>query len=311
MSEQALVDTIELELRQARAASARLFLAPGNYGLDYLAQRGWAGWGIPTVKCSNFLGEALDIALSLGFQQVVLVGHAGKLVKLAGGVFQTHSRYADCRSELFCAHAALCGADAQTCRALMDAATVDACLACLDEAGLRPAVLASPAARHPAPAGPPRRGRPVRGLDSLFECLWGTRANRDRKGGYTGMGNGILYGVSVGPGDPELLTLKAARVLARCAVVAAPQTPAGGMLALDIARQAVDLSAKRILPLRFAMSRDAQTREAAHRAADTGPARGAGRGRRRGPAQPRGRHGVLLLRAHPGGPCCRGAIAWR
>lgn len=143
MSEQALVDTIELELRQARAASARLFLAPGNYGLDYLAQRGWAGWGIPIVKCSNFLGEALDIALSLGFQQAVLVGHAGKLVKLAGGVFQTHSRYADCRSELFCAHAALCGADAQTCRALMDAATVDACLACLDEAGLRPAVLAS------------------------------------------------------------------------------------------------------------------------------------------------------------------------
>ena len=143
MSEQAIVDTIELELRQARAASARLFLAPGNYGLDYLAQRGWAGWGIPIVKCSNFLGEALDIALSLGFQQVVLAGHAGKLVKLAGGVFQTHSRYADCRSELFCAHAALCGADAQTCRALMDAATVDACLACLDEAGLRPAVLAS------------------------------------------------------------------------------------------------------------------------------------------------------------------------
>ena len=143
MSEQALVDTIELELRQARAASARLFLAPGNYGLDYLAQRGWAGWGIPIVKCSNFLGEALDIALSLGFQQAVLVGHAGKLVKLAGGVFQTHSRYADCRSELFCAHAALCGADAQTCRALMGAATVDACLACLDEAGIRPAVLAS------------------------------------------------------------------------------------------------------------------------------------------------------------------------
>ena len=143
MSEQAIVDTIELELRQARAASARLFLAPGNYGLDYLAQRGWAGWGIPIVKCSNFLGEALDIALSLGFQQAVLVGHAGKLVKLAGGVFQTHSRYADCRSELFCAHAALCGADAQTCRALMGAATVDACLACLDEAGIRPAVLAS------------------------------------------------------------------------------------------------------------------------------------------------------------------------
>ena len=63
------------------------------------------------VKCSNFLGEALDIAATQRFKRVLLVGHIGKLVKVAGGIMNTHSRYADCRAELFCAHAALCGAD--------------------------------------------------------------------------------------------------------------------------------------------------------------------------------------------------------
>lgn len=143
MSEQALIDTIELELRQAAAQSPRLILTPGNYGEDFIHAHGWDKLGIPTVKCSNFIGESLDAAANLGFAQVLLVGHTGKLVKLAGGVMNTHSKYADCRSELFCAHAALCGADRELCRALMGAATADACIALLDSAGLRRAVLDS------------------------------------------------------------------------------------------------------------------------------------------------------------------------
>ncbi len=75
---------------------------------------------------------------------------------------------------------------------------------------------------------------------------------------------GICYGVGVGPGDPELMTLKAVRVLEACDVVAAPQTRQGSTLALDIARGAADLSGKEVLPLPFAMSRDAQAREAGH-----------------------------------------------
>lgn len=47
---------------------------------------------------------------------------------------------------------------------------------------------------------------------------------------------GTLYGVSVGPGDPELITLKALRCIRRCPVIAAPQTAAGRMLALEIAQ---------------------------------------------------------------------------
>ena len=78
---------------------------------------------------------------------------------------------------------------------------------------------------------------------------------------------GRFYGVSVGPGDPELLTLKAVRCLERCPVLAAPQTASGRMLALDIARGAADLRGKTILPLQFAMSRDAAVLRASHETA--------------------------------------------
>ena len=80
---------------------------------------------------------------------------------------------------------------------------------------------------------------------------------------------GIFYGVSVGPGDPELLTLQAVRLLRQCPVLAAPQTVSGQMLALDIARRALgaELADKTIVPLQFAMSRDAAVLRAAHTAA--------------------------------------------
>ena len=74
---------------------------------------------------------------------MLLVGHVGKLVKLAGGVMNTHSAQADCRAELFTAHAALCGADVATCRALMDQVSSEGCLAVLDRAGLKDAVTRS------------------------------------------------------------------------------------------------------------------------------------------------------------------------
>lgn len=78
---------------------------------------------------------------------------------------------------------------------------------------------------------------------------------------------GTLYGVSVGPGDPELMTLKAVRCIEQCPVLAAPQTAAGRMLALDIAKGVVDVSGKIILPLHFAMSRDPEVLKASHAAA--------------------------------------------
>ena len=144
MSEKALVDTIAVELRQAAALGARdVILTPGNYGKTFLRDHPQAARGVPVVKCSNFIGDALDLAGNRGFSQVLLVGHAGKLVKLAAGVMNTHSRYADGRAEVFCAHAAVCGAPQSLCQALMQSPSADACLALLDEASLREAVISS------------------------------------------------------------------------------------------------------------------------------------------------------------------------
>ena len=146
MSQQAILDTIQLEMNQAalRAGSPRrLILAPGNYGLDYLHERYPEFHAVPVVKTSNFIGDTLDMAAAARFEEVLLVGHVGKLVKVAGGIMNTHSHTADCRTELFCTHAALCGASREVCAALMNAATTDACLELLDSAGLRAPVLES------------------------------------------------------------------------------------------------------------------------------------------------------------------------
>ena len=78
---------------------------------------------------------------------------------------------------------------------------------------------------------------------------------------------GVFYAVSVGPGDPELMTRQACRILETCAVVAAPRMKSGRMLALDIAAGAVDMKNKTILPLDFTMERSETVREDSYRTA--------------------------------------------
>ena len=144
MSERAIVETTALEIRQAAAnGEGRLLLLPGNYGMEYLREKLPELSAIPRAKCSNYIGEAIDAAQTEGFREVLLIGHIGKLVKLAGGIMNTHSKTADCRRELFVCHAALCGADRAVCRRLMAEVSTEGCIAVLDRAGLREPVMQS------------------------------------------------------------------------------------------------------------------------------------------------------------------------
>ena len=70
---------------------------------------------------------------------------------------------------------------------------------------------------------------------------------------------GTLYGVSVGPGDPELMTIKAQKILERCRTLAVPTTQKGHAVALDIVSQTMDVSAKELLILPFPMTTDEET----------------------------------------------------
>ena len=141
MSEQALVDTIRVELRQRRANGAEdVLLTPGNYGADYI--RSAIGIDPRTaVLTSNFIGDALEICRELGFRGALLIGHIGKLVKLAGGMWNTHSKFGDCRMEIIAAHAAALGLPSARAEELLTCATCDDALRILKEEQLCDALL--------------------------------------------------------------------------------------------------------------------------------------------------------------------------
>ena len=141
MSNQAILDTIRVELRQRRSLGFDyVAVAPGNYGLDYM--KNTYGYDLDrSVKCSNFIGATIDMAVELGFQRMLLTGHIGKLVKLSGGIMNTHSSEGDCRMELLTAFAAKFGADSGTLSALMECVTTEEAVRILKECGLHQPVM--------------------------------------------------------------------------------------------------------------------------------------------------------------------------
>ncbi|MEG0898618.1 MAG: cobalt-precorrin-5B (C(1))-methyltransferase CbiD [Oscillospiraceae bacterium] len=142
-SSQALIDCIEVELKAFEAENIhQVVLTPGNYGENFLSEFKPLE-NPPTVKCSNFIGDAIDFAVKHSFKQILLIGHIGKFSKLAGGIMNTHSSYADCRVEIIAAHAALCGASKETIFNIMNAVTTDDCISFLDKENLRDDVIKS------------------------------------------------------------------------------------------------------------------------------------------------------------------------
>ncbi len=135
MSSAALVDTIRAEIKMRKAEGHEsLFFTLGNYGDNFIART--MPFDIDkSVKCSNFIGEAIDIALEHGFRGILIIGHIGKLVKLGAGIMNTHSSQADGRMDVLVTCGVLAGADTETLKGLPDCATVDAALDILDEAG--------------------------------------------------------------------------------------------------------------------------------------------------------------------------------
>lgn len=136
MSSAALVETIRMEERVRRAQGLKnLLLTIGNYSDDFLT--GKMPY-IPDkgVKCSNFIGEAIDAALEYGFESILIVGHIGKLVKLGAGIMNTHSAQADGRMDVLVTCGVLAGADVEILRKIPECVTVDAALEIFQNAGV-------------------------------------------------------------------------------------------------------------------------------------------------------------------------------
>ncbi len=133
MSETALIGSIKAEMSMFMAQGRKVLLTvPGNYGKDFTAS--YPGLeGIQPVECSNFIGDFLDMAVEMGAEGVLLVGNLGKLVKLAGGIMNTHSRNADARMEILASNAVMAGADTESAKRIMGCVSTDDALEVLSE----------------------------------------------------------------------------------------------------------------------------------------------------------------------------------
>lgn len=136
MSKRALLETIKLELNQKKEEGKEIaIISPGNYGMEFLKNE----LGInmeDAVKCSNFIGDTIDYAVETGFKRILLVGHIGKLIKLSGGIMNTHSKEADGRMELMALAAYNAGADKKLCDGILECISTDAAYELIKEAGI-------------------------------------------------------------------------------------------------------------------------------------------------------------------------------
>lgn len=136
MSEQALIDTISVELDVRKAQNEEfIIVTPGNYGQNFLRDNLCIAVD-KCVKCSNFIGDTIDMCIEKGFKSMLLVGHIGKLSKLGCTIYNTHSRYADGRMEAFALCAALCGAEREILENILGCITTDAALEILKKEGI-------------------------------------------------------------------------------------------------------------------------------------------------------------------------------
>lgn len=128
MSEKALVDSLKVEMNVIKEKGYDKLLAfPGNYAEKFI-DNVLGIRGENSLKFSNYLGEVLDYSVELGFKEILIVGHIGKMVKVAGGMMNTHSQNGDFRMEIFSCYAGLCGAGKEVIKELLSCVTTEQAL---------------------------------------------------------------------------------------------------------------------------------------------------------------------------------------
>ena len=125
MSEAALVASIKLEMQMlVKAGAEYLVITPGNYGQVFSENQIQVDLTY-SMKCSNYVGETLDMAREMGVKGILFIAHIGKFIKTAGGIMNTHSRNADSRAELMAANALRAGAGYETVMKILNSITTE------------------------------------------------------------------------------------------------------------------------------------------------------------------------------------------
>ena len=172
MSEQALIDSIAIEIKQQLILYPdQLFFTPGNYGADFCMQTYHLCMD-RAIKVSNFIEDAIDTAVMKGATRILLVGHIGKLVKLAGGILNTHSKNADCRMELLVAAMVRANVHLSLCQQVLCANTTEEAVALLIQEGCIKEVMSELLTRIEYYLGEKTRGKVQFGI-LIFSSVYG------------------------------------------------------------------------------------------------------------------------------------------
>jgi cobalt-precorrin-5B (C1)-methyltransferase len=135
MSEESWKRTLAIELEQKRENGLdKVIFVPGNHGERFVREQLQVDTQL-VVTMSNFVGYMLQEAERLAFHHVVMVGHLGKLIKVAAGIFHTHSHIADGRMETLVTHLALAGAPNELLQQVYHCLTTEAAMELIAQAG--------------------------------------------------------------------------------------------------------------------------------------------------------------------------------
>ncbi|GEP25049.1 MAG: cobalt-precorrin-5B (C(1))-methyltransferase CbiD [Lentilactobacillus diolivorans] len=135
MSEESWKHSISIEMNiHRKRGDESIVLTPGDMGEDFAKNE----LQIPVAKqvqMSNFVGYVLKEVQRLGFHKVLIVGDMGKLIKVSGGIFSTHSKDADARAEIMVANLALMGAPTDLLKKVYNCLTTISMIKLINEAG--------------------------------------------------------------------------------------------------------------------------------------------------------------------------------
>lgn len=100
--------SIELQMKKEQGLD-KIILVPGNHGEQFIREK--LNLDIKyVVRVSNFIVYMIKEAQRIGYKKILMAGHIGKFIKVSAGIFNTHSKVADARSEILVANLALMGA---------------------------------------------------------------------------------------------------------------------------------------------------------------------------------------------------------
>lgn len=135
MSEEAFKTSLVPQIDMAKAAGyTAIVFVPGKIG-----ERVARSFGLPQealIQTSNFIGYMLEAAADRQIEHVLLLGHIGKLAKVAAGSFYTHNRMADGRLEAIAAYAAAAGLPGEAVQRILAATTTEEAIPLLEEHAL-------------------------------------------------------------------------------------------------------------------------------------------------------------------------------